>query len=213
MYKNLLSRKHFVETGGIFMKLLGSKTYLNLAKAYAGECQARTRYEFMEYGARNQGYVAMANLIDGVVYQEFNHARMLYTFIQTADQGVIANIDICSGYPFKQKWDLLENLKLAAEDEEFEQTKTYPEYAKTAEAEGFKDIAGLFFNLTGVENCHKMLFQQLYTQMKNGTLYKKPQATKWKCGGCGHEHMGKEAPTECPICQAKQGTYLLKIED
>ena len=195
------------------MELKKSKTYKNLAKAYAGECQARTRYKFMEYGARQQGYKNIAQLIDSVIYQEFNHARMLYSFIQTASEQPIENIDIESGYPFKQKWDLLENLRIAAEDEGFEADKIYPEYAKTAREEGFDDIAGLFENLVQVENCHRMLFQQLYDQMKNGTLYKKPQKVKWKCMDCGYAMTGKEAFKVCPLCQANQGAVMLKIED
>ncbi len=195
------------------MELIKSKTLLNLAKAYAGECQARTRYEFIEYGARQEGYKAMASLIDGVVYNEFNHARMFYSFIQTADKKIIKNIDICSGYPFKEKWNLLDNLKLASEDEDAECARTYPEYAQIAEEEGFADIAGLFNNVAKVERCHKKLFLQLHEQMKNGTMYKKPQPVKWKCSGCGHEDTAKEAWEVCPLCQAKQGSVMLKIED
>lgn len=194
-------------------KLLGSKTYLNLAKAYAGECQAQVRYKFVEYGARMEGYTALAEIIDKVVYQEFNHARMLYSFIQTADSGIIDNIDVCSGYPFKEKWDLIENLRLAAEDEMFEADRIYPDYEKTARSEGFDDIAGLFKNLQQVENCHKMLFMDLHNQMKNKTLYKKPHPVKWKCGGCGYEHTALEADKICPLCQAKQGVFLLKLND
>ena len=67
------------------MKLNESKTYLNLARAYAGECQARTRYEFIEYGARYNDYKNIADIVDEIVYQEFNHARMFYTFIQQGD--------------------------------------------------------------------------------------------------------------------------------
>jgi rubrerythrin len=195
------------------MNLKESKTYLNLAKAFAGECQARTRYKFMEYGARQQGYTAMADLIDGVQTQEFNHARMFYTFIQTACDGTITNIDISSGYPFKQKWNLLDNLKFAADDENNEATKIYPEYAKIAKQEGFTDIEGLFNNIIQVETCHKMLFEQLYTQLKNGTMYKKPNAIKWKCADCGYEETLKEAWCECPLCQAKQGATLIEIQE
>lgn len=195
------------------MKLIDSKTYLNLAKAYAGECQAVTRYKFMEYGARNEGYEALAELIDKVVYNEFNHARMFYTFIQTASSDIIDNIDICSGYPFKEKWNLLENLKLAAEDEEKEATLIYPKYQQIAEEENFPDIAGLFKNLIQVENCHKMLFTDLYNQMKSKTLYKKDNSVKWKCLSCGYEETAKEAWSNCPLCQAEQGYVLLKLQD
>ena len=163
------------------MKLANSKTYLNLAKSFAGECQARTRYEFLEYGARKQGYVALAELIDKVVYNEFNHARMFYTYLQDACDCTIDNIDICSGYPFKEKWNILDNLKIAAENEEIEATKVYPEYAKIAEEEGFSEIADLYRNIIQVENCHHMLFKELYEQMKNDTMYCKDEPVKWKC--------------------------------
>jgi rubrerythrin len=194
------------------MELKNSKTYLNLARAYDGECQARTRYEFMSYGARQQDYVAMADLIDKIIDEEFNHARMLYTFIQTADKGTITNIDVSGGFPYKQKWNLLDNLKLAAEDETNEATKLYPEFAKVAKQEGFDDIAGLFNNLIQVETCHKKTFEQLYAQMNDGSMYKKPTAIKWKCGGCGHEETSKAAWSECPLCQAKQGAVLIQIQ-
>ncbi|MGN0795750.1 MAG: rubrerythrin family protein [Christensenellales bacterium] len=195
------------------MELLKSKTYENLAKAYAGECQARTRYEFIEYGARNEGFAAMANLIDKVAFNEFNHARMFYSFIQSATKQEIDNIVIESGYPFKEKWNLLDNLKFAAQDENNEAERIYPEFERVAREEGFTDIANLFKNVTGVEKCHKMLFEQLYTQLKDGTLYSKKEIVKWKCGDCGYEAMGKTAFEVCPLCGAKQGRVLLKIED
>lgn len=195
------------------MELKNSKTYLNIAKAYAGECMARTRYKFIEYGARKEGYKNIAELVDDVIYQEFNHARMLYTFIQSADKGIIDNIEICGGYPFKEKWNLLENLRLAAEDEEMEELSIYPEFAKVARDEGFDDVAGLFENLIQVESCHKKLFRQLYEQMKNGTLYKKEKEIKWKCLDCGYEEIGKTAFKQCPLCQAEQGSIMLSIKD
>ncbi len=194
------------------MKLLESQTYFNLAKAYAGECQARVRYEFIEYGARKEGYACLAEVIDKVVYNEFNHARMFYTKLQDASDKQIKNVDISAGYPFKQKWNLLENLKLAAEDEK-EETILYPEFAKVAREEGFKDIATLFENIAEIENCHKMLFLDLYNQLKDGSLYKKSKAVKWKCSGCGFEYTSKEAFEICPVCQAKQGFFHLILAD
>lgn len=195
------------------MELMHSETFTNLARAYAGECQAHVRYKFIEYGARNAGLTAMAELIDTVVYNEFNHARMFYTFLQKASDKPIENVEICGGYPFREKWNLADNLRFAAEDEASEADSIYPAFARTARKEGFTEIAELFENIIQVENCHKMLFSQLHEQLKNGTLYKQAQPTKWKCGGCGYEQTSKEAPQECPICQAKQGVFLLKIED
>jgi len=195
------------------MKLKDSKTFLNLAKSYAGECQEHIRYKFMEYGARMQGYKALADLIDDIVYNEFNHARMFYTFLQEGSNETLDNIEINSGYPFKQKWDLMENLKLAAGDELNEEKKIYPTYAKTALEEGFPEIAKLYDDIIQVESCHKKLLMDLYTQMKDGTLYKKDKKVMWKCGDCGYEHESYEAWKECPLCRAKQGAVLLKIDD
>ncbi len=193
--------------------LKNSKTYENLARAFAGECQAHVRYMFIEYGARNEGYVALSEIIDKVVYEEFNHARMLYSFLQTADENVIKNIDIPAGFPFKQKWNLLDNLAFAAEDEKNEAEKIYPEFMETAKKEGFNDIAGLFENLIQVETCHEKLFLDLHEQLKDSTLYKRPKAVKWKCSGCGYETTAESAPKECPLCHAKQGAFMLKLND
>ena len=197
--------------GGILMELINSRTFQNLAKAYAGECQARTRYEFIEYGARNEGYKAMSEIIDKVVYNEFNHARMFYTFIQKASDKEITNIEICAGYQFKEKWNLLDNLRIAAEDEQNEADKIYPEMARIAKEEGFCEIAKLFEDVIQVENCHKMLFTQLYNQLKDGTMYSRSEPIKWKCGDCGYEATANNAWTECPLCKAKQGAVMLHL--
>lgn len=186
------------------MKLKDSQTFLNLARAYAGECQARTRYEFVEYGFRYNGYEAIATIIDKIVYQEFNHARMLYTFIQDAELKQVNNIEICAGYPFKEKWELENNLKLLAEDEEIE-AEIYAEFIKVAEDEGFPEIATLFKNIMDVEIRHKQVFLELYKQFKNGDLYKKKTETMWYCPACGYVGTGKEAWEKCPLCEAEQG--------
>lgn len=194
------------------MKLIDSKTLSNLARAYAGETQALTRYRFIEYGARNEGYSTLAEVVDKVVYNEFNHARVLYTFIQQASNKTIENIDVSAGYPFKEKWNLEENLKLAAEDEENE-VKIYKQFAKTAREEGFDEIADAFEMLSGVEHCHKLMFEDLHKQLKDGTMYKKDKPVKWKCSGCGYESESEEAWDVCPLCKAKQGVVMLKLAD
>ncbi|MBR2433674.1 MAG: hypothetical protein IKB21_03640, partial [Clostridia bacterium] len=81
------------------MKLIDSKTYLNLAKSFAGECQAYVRYKFVEYGARYNKLENIAQIVDKIAYNEFNHARVLYTKIQSASKDTIANIEVCTGYP------------------------------------------------------------------------------------------------------------------
>lgn len=191
------------------MKLIESKTYLNLAKAFAGECQAQNRYKFIEYGARMAGYHNIADIIDKLIYQEFNHARMFYIKIQDACKDTIKNIDICSGYPFKEKWDLEENLRLASEDEEHEATIIYPEYAEIARDEGFGDIADLFDKIADVEADHSNILFCLYDGLKNNTLYKSDTPVLWECYACGYKAIGTEPWEMCPICQAKREKILL----
>ena len=196
------------------MKLENSQTFINLAKDFAGECQARTRYKFIEYGARKEGFNCLADVIDKVVFNEFNHARMFYTFIQKVKNNeVLEKIEFCADYPFKQKWDLEENLRISSEDEYAEFSSIYPAHQKIAREEGFEEIATLYEHIIGVENCHHMLFKDLYEQVKNGTLYKKPKVVKWKCAACGYEHTSEEAWKVCPLCLAPQGMVMLKLKD
>lgn len=195
------------------MNLLESETFKNLAKAYIGECQAQTRYKFIEYASRLQGYKTMAQIIDRLVYNEFNHARMFYTYIQSASKQTIENIDICAGYPFKEKWDLEENLRLAVEDELMEVNTIYPTYAKVAEQEGFEEIAKLFNMVASVEKTHAQTLEKLHEQFKNKSLYKRDKLTQWVCGDCGYSEKLLEAWQECPLCQAKQGSVHLHLEN
>ena len=193
------------------MDLKDSQTLVNLARAYASECQARTRYEFIEYGARYNGYKNIADIIDEIVYQEFNHARMFYTFIQDSEEDEVKNIDIEAGFPFKEKWDLMENLRLAGEDEQSD-ANAYVSFVKTARQEGFEDIAVLFERTKEVEDFHKQVFLELYEQMKNDTLYKKDKPTLWVCADCGYMSTSEEAWEECPLCQAKRGSIKLVLD-
>lgn len=194
------------------MKLKGTQTEINLARAYASECQARTRYEFIEYGARYNGYKNIADVIDEIAYQEFNHSRMFYTFLQDGNKNeTINNIDIAAGFPFREKWDLVENLKFAAEDEQ-KDGDAYVEFAKIAREEGFDDIAELFEMTKTVEDLHKQIFMELHTQLKDGTLYKKDKPVAWVCADCGYTAVGTEPWDECPLCKAKRGSVKLILK-
>ncbi len=192
------------------MQLIDSETYINLARAFSSECQAQTRYKFIEYGARMQGLNNLAEIVDKVVYNEFNHARMFYTYIQKASNKTIENIEVCQGLPFKEKWDLVQNLKFATEDEQGE-AKIYINFAKIADKEGFTEIGQLFKNISKIETSHAKLFNDLYNQFNEKSVFKKQKPTKWKCMGCGHEMTSLEAWTECPVCKAKQGFIALKV--
>lgn len=196
------------------MNLKNSKTYKNLARAYIGESCARNRYDMLAKLAKKEGYTAMQDLIVKVATNEFNHARMMFSFIDSADAKVIDNIEVEVGIPFKQKLhSLQENLRLSAEDENNEATRIYPAFEKTAREEGFEDIANLYKNIIQVETCHQSLFTQLYTQMKDGTMYSKDMPYKYKCADCGYEETLKDCWEICPLCQAPQGHSMIEIED
>lgn len=191
-----------------------TKTWENLARSYAGEACARNRYDMLADLAKKSGYPAMSKLIRMVEENEFQHSRMIYSFLCSLDENTIDNIDISAGIPFKERPHTLEeNLKLAAEDENWEATKIYPKFEREAREEGFDDVADFFKNLIQVETCHNKLFTQLYEQLTGGTMYSKPEAIKWKCSSCGYEETSKEAWTKCPLCQAPQGYVEIQIQD
>lgn len=186
------------------MKLKDSKTFVNLGRAFLAESAARNRYEFCEYGFRFNGYEAIAQLIDKIAYQEFNHARVLYMKIQDCELKEVENININAGFPFKQKWDLLNNLKHLSDDEK-DEALAYENFKKIAIEEGFEEIANLFQMIKEVEERHAKIFLELYNQMKDKKLYKKAKKIAWVCPACGYVSFDTKAWEECPLCQAKQG--------
>lgn len=137
---------------------------------------------------------------------------MLYTYLQDAELKQIDNIEIRGGFPFKQKWDMEENLRLVAQDEE-DEAKAYAEYIKVAKDEGFNDIAELFKMIMEVEIRHKEIFLEIYNQFKNGTLYKKETEVIWYCPSCGYYSKGKEAWEKCPLCEAAQGVCNMVLPE
>ena len=194
------------------MKLKDSQTFVNLARAFVAECSARTRYEFCEYGFRMNGYEAIATLIDRIAYQEFNHARVLYTKLQDAEMTNIANIEMTVGLPFKEKWNMLDNLKYLMQDE-VDESIAYTDFEKTAREEGFTEIADLFKMIGQVEQTHAKVFENLYHQFKDKSLYKNAKKVAWVCPSCGYVSFDKKAWETCPLCQAKQGYCEIQLPE
>ena len=192
------------------MELRNSKTFENLKKAFIAECSARTRYEFVEYGQRAKGYESLAKITDEIAYQEFNHARMLYTHIEKVTEKTINNEEVCVSLPFRQRWNMEENLRLSASDEG-DEAVFYLEAQKTAEEEGFLDIANLFKMIRQVELKHQKIFNYLYEKLKDGTLFKSQTSKRWTCPACGYESMDKEAFEICPLCLAKMETLEIPL--
>lgn len=195
------------------MKLKDSKTFQNLINSFAGESQAHVRYQFLAYAAKQKGLFELEKAIQEIVKNEFNHARMFYTFIQAADPNTIENLKVDSGYPFKEKWDFLKNFEYAIENETEEHEEIYPAFAKEARKEGFDDIADLYERIVQVEHCHMMQLTELHKQLKEGTMYKRKEKIKWKCSECGYEHTDTEAWEVCPLCKSPQGYVMLNLPD
>lgn len=195
------------------MELKNSRTFQNLINSFAGECQAHVRYKFMAYGAKMQKLYEVECALKEISKNEFYHARMFYTAIQSADSGIMNDLTVNAGYPFKEKWDLQKNLELAAQTEYDESVKIYAEYAKTAQEEGFTDQAKLFELVAAVEHCHMMQLNNILIQLREGTMYRRGTKTKWKCTNCGHEQTTEEAPYTCPLCQSEQGYVKLELPD
>lgn len=197
-----------------YSRLKDSETYFNLARSFAGESQARNRYQFLEYAARKEKKCALADIIKTLGENEFNHARMFYTYIQKASpNATIDSIEVHGTYPFKEKWNFVENFNLAMEDERAEASEIYPAFAETAKKEGFEEIANLFLMVASVEDCHAKMLAEIHDQLKNDTMYRKPTVQKWKCKECGYEYETKEAYDTCPLCQNPIGDIMLKLSD
>ena len=112
---------------------------------------------------------------------------------------LIDNIDVCAGFPFKEKWDLETNLALLCQDE-LDEAHAYEEFEATAREEGFTEIADLFKMIRDVEVRHARVFEEVYNQFKNKSLYKKAKEVAWICPACGYVSFDKEAWETCPLC-------------
>lgn len=198
------------EVINMIKNLKGTKTYENLAKAFAGECQAGARYQFMAEKAENEGYCALSQMIKMLSKNEMAHAKVFYDFITDKGSEKIDDIKISAGYPFKSG-KLCDELAYAAENEKSETEKIYPSFAKTAQEEDFNDIATAFTLIARVENGHKNQLSDLAELFKKETIYKKDVPIKWKCSECGHEEMLTSAWQICPVCHSPQGYINIPI--
>ena len=187
-----------------------SKTRLNLARAFAGECQDGAKYQFLAKQALSEGYYHLQMLLKTHAKNEMAHAKRFYDLIINHG-GSQKNIDICGGYSFTQG-DLITSIKDTIDVEGSQSDVVYPDFAKEAREEGYEEIAKAFEFAGSVENCHKLLLEQVCEKLKNGKLYKSPDPVKWKCSNCGFEHTNKSCWEECPSCLVGQGYAEIQID-
>ena len=191
------------------MQFEDTKTYLNLARSFAGEAQAGMRYQLAARLATQQGYVTLADTIRTLAKNETVHARRFFEELSKRGQK-LDNIDLDAGYPF-HGGSLEECLRYAAQDERAEHTRIYPDFAAEAEAEGFSDVAALFRLVANVEKRHEMIFNYLYEAYKSGTLFSNESPMLYICSECGYMHTGTKAWDVCPLCKSSQGYVELHL--
>ena len=188
-----------------------SRTKQNLARAFAGECQDGARYQFLAQMAMDEGYPYLQSIFKTHAKNEMAHAKKFFNLLADNCSEKQKNIDITGGYPFT-KGTLLESIEDTIATEGSQSDVVYPDFARVAEDEGYSDIAKSFLFAGSVENCHKLMLEQIHDKLKNGKLYKSPTAVKWKCSNCGFEHTAKSAWDICPSCDLPQGYVEVQID-
>lgn len=178
------------------MELKGSKTEKNLMDAFAGESQARNKYTYFASKARKDGYEQIAEIFEETANNEKEHAKLWFKLLN--------NNSIPS---------TAENLKSAAEGENFEWTDMYDRMAKEAREEGFDRIAFLFESVGKIEKEHEARYKKLLENVENGLVFSKEEDKIWVCRNCGHIVIGKNAPEVCPVCSHPKAFFEIKEEN
>jgi rubrerythrin len=176
------------------MELKGSETEKNLWKAFAGESQARNKYTYWANQAVKDGYRQIAGIFRETADDEKEHAERAFKFLDGIK-------------------DTTENLKAAAEGENYEWTDMYPEFEKVAREEGFDEIADFFHEVAEVEEEHEKRYKALLQNIKEGKVFTRDEEVKWHCRNCGYIHTGKTAPEVCPACDHPQEHYEIYCEN
>jgi len=190
-------------------KLKGTKTAQNLMTAFAGESQARMRYDYYASQAKNDGYVQIKNIFEETARNEKEHAKRFYKFLREELEDEV--IDVSADFPVNFKGTKA-NLKAAAAGENEEHTEMYPEFARIAKEEGFEEISKVFTEVGEVEERHEARFLKLLDNIEKGIVFKRDEVVEWKCNNCGYVHKGKEAPEACPACDHPQDHFELFVE-
>lgn len=187
--------------------LKGSKTEQNLLKAFAGESQARNRYEFFSSVAKKEGYVQIAAIFQETANQEKEHAKRFFKFLEG---GVT---EITAAYPAGIIGTTKENLKASAEGENEEWTELYPEFAAIAKEEGFPAVATAFTMIAKVEAEHERRYLKLLQNLSEDKVFIKDGKVWWKCLNCGYVYESEKALDNCPACLHPKSYMQIREEN
>ena len=178
------------------MELKGSKTEQNLMTAFAGESQARNKYTYFASKAKKEGYEQIAAIFEETANNEKEHAKIWFKLLNGGEIPTTTD-----------------NLKAAAEGENYEWTDMYAEFAKVAKEEGFDQIAKLFEGVAKIEKEHEERYRKLLKNIDDEIVFSQDGETIWICRNCGHVHIGKKAPNVCPICNHPQSYFERKANN
>lgn len=182
-------------------RLKGTRTEQSLLKAFAGESQARNRYEFFAKQAKDEGYEQIAEIFLKTASQEKAHAKRFFKFLEGGE------VEITACYPAGKIGSTAENLKAAAAGENEEWTKLYAEFSEIAKAEGFTEVASAFKLIAKVEAEHEKRYLRLLKNLEMGRTFAREAKVRWQCRNCGYVHEGAKAPDKCPACQHPQAFF------
>ena len=175
-------------------ELKGTKTEQNLWTAFAGESQARNKYTYFASVAKKEGYVQISKLFEETANNEKEHAKIWFKLL-------------------KGIGNTAENLRSAAEGENYEWTDMYATFAKEAREEGLDEIAALFEGVAKIEKEHEERYLKLLENVEGGLVFSREGDTIWQCSNCGHICIGKQAPQVCPVCNHPQAYFEIKAEN
>ena len=175
------------------MEFKGSRTEANLMAAFAGESQARNKYTYFASKAKKDGYEQIAAIFEETANNEKEHAKMWFKELHG---GAVPSTT--------------ENLKDAADGENYEWTEMYDEFAKVADEEGFTTIAAKFRMVAAIEKEHEERYRKLLKNIDDALVFSKDEDCVWVCRNCGHVVIGKKAPEVCPVCAHPQSYFEVK---
>ena len=175
-------------------KYSGTQTEKNLEAAFAGESQARNKYTYFASVAKKQGFEQIEDLFLKTADNEKEHAKMWFKELNGIG-------------------DTAENLLAAAEGENYEWTDMYEDFAKTAEEEGFTELAHKFRLVAAIEKHHEERYRALLRNVETAEVFKRSEIKVWECRNCGHIVVGKEAPEVCPVCNHPQSYFEIHAEN
>jgi rubrerythrin len=185
----------------------GSKTEKNLLTSFAGESQARNRYSFFASAAKKEGFIQISNIFEETSANEKEHAKRMFKFLEGG------MVEITASYPAGKIGTTAENLAASAEGEHEEWTLLYPGFAKTAQEEGFAEVAAMYKSISVAEAQHEKRYRGLLANIEKGKVFKKDGKVFWRCSNCGYIHEGTEAPKNCPACNHPQAHFEVLAEN